>query len=274
MLTAEWSRAIEGFLAHERAGGKRSSTNAGRRQHLEHLARRVNVGPWRVTTDTLLDYLAAQEWATETRRGRRTTFGRFYTWGLYRGFVHTNPVDDTPRVRSSSGVARPAPDTVYRQALVAAGHREGLMLRLAAEVGLRRGEVSRIHTQDLLVDLVDYSLLVHGKGGRTRIVPLPRSLGQQLATTEQGYLFPGRDNGHLSPRYVGKLIRDLLPDAWTMHTLRHRFGTRAYALTSDLLLVQQILGHASPATTRLYIQTDPARARAAVEALARIDEAS
>lgn len=80
MPTAEWRKAIEGYLAHERAGGKRTSTSAARRQHLEHLARRVNVGPWQVTTDTLLDYLAAQTWASETRRGRRTTFGRFYAW--------------------------------------------------------------------------------------------------------------------------------------------------------------------------------------------------
>lgn len=35
MLTAEWRKAIEGYLTHERAGGKRTSTSAARRQHLE-----------------------------------------------------------------------------------------------------------------------------------------------------------------------------------------------------------------------------------------------
>ncbi len=272
MLTAEWRKAIEGYLAHERAGGKRTSTSSARRQHLEHLARRVNVGPWQVTTDILLDFLAAQEWASETRRGRRTTFARFYRWGMFRGFVHVNPVDDTPRVRTVNGAARPTPDAAYREALIAADPRAQLMLRLAAEVGMRRGEVAQAHTRDLMVDLVDYSLIVHGKGGKTRIVPLPRSLGKQIATEAAGYLFPGRDNGHLSPRYVGKIIRDLLPGEWTMHTLRHRFGTRAYALTSDLLLVQDLLGHASPSTTRRYVAGNPARARAAIEALAEQDE--
>lgn len=57
-----------------------------------------------------------------------------------------------------------------------------------------------------------------------------------------------------------------------MHTLRHRFGTRAYALTSDLLLVQDLLGHSSPSTTRRYVAGNPQRARAAVEALAAADE--
>lgn len=145
--------------------------------------------------------------------------------------------------------------------------REKLILRLAAEVGMRRAEVARSHSRDLMEDLVGFSLIVHGKGGKNRIVPLPQSLGRTLSTLE-GYYFPGNDDGHLSPRYVGKLIRDLLPGDWTMHTLRHRFGTRAYALTSDLLLVQEMLGHASPTTTRRYVEYDRTRMRAAVEELA------
>jgi integrase len=268
MLNMEWTEAIESFLGHERAGGHRTSTNNARRQHLQHLARRVTVGPWQVTADLLLDYLAAQEWATETRRGRRTTFMRFYDYGLFRGFVRVNPAELLPKIKMDPGKARPAPDAAYREALMAARPREKLMLRLAAEVGMRRGEVAVVHSRDLMEDLVGHSLVVHGKGGRTRVVPLPRSLGRTLAHAERGFLFPGDDGGHLSPRYVGKLIRDLLPGDWTMHTLRHRFGTRAYALTSDLLLVQEMLGHASPTTTRRYVLYDRARMRTAVDELA------
>jgi integrase len=268
MLTTEWTTAVEGFLAHERAGGKRTTTNGARRQHLQHLARRVTVGPWQVTTDSLMDYLAAQVWATETRRGRRTTFERFYAWGAYRGFIVVNPVTVTPKIRMDMGGPRPAPDKAYQTALIAARPREKLMLRLAAEVGMRRAEVAQVHSRDLMDDLVGHSLVVHGKGGRTRILPLPVSLGRTLAHADPGYLFPGRDDGHLSPRYVGKMLRDLLPGDWTMHTLRHRFGTRAYALTSDLLLVQEMLGHASPTTTRRYVQYDTAKMRSAVDKLA------
>jgi integrase len=269
MLTREWHEAIEGFLAHERAGGRRTNTNNARRQHIEHLARRVTVGPWQITADILLDYLSEQEWATETRRGRRTTFDKFYQWGMYRGFVIVNPVDFAPKIKMTKGRARPAPDRIYHEALISAKPRETLMLRLAAEVGLRRGEVAQAHTNDLMEDLVGHSLIVHGKGGKTRTVPLPVSLGRAVAGLEPGYLFPGNDNGHLSPRYVGKLIRDLMPDQWTMHTLRHRFGTRAYALTSDILLVQEMLGHASPNTTRVYVEFDRDRMRVAVNELAR-----
>lgn len=268
MLNTEWKKAIEGFLAQERAEGKRTTTNNARRQHLQHMARRVTVGPWDVTTDILLDYLSAQEWATETRRGRRNTLKSFYSWGEYRGYVIANPVDGVKKIKVDMGRARPAPDRAYKEALMAAGPREKIMLRLAAEVGMRRAEVSCVHTGDLIEDLVGWSLRVHGKGGKLRTVPLPTSLGRTLASMDPGFVFPGNDGGHLSPRYVGKLIRDLLPGDWTMHALRHRFGTRAYALTSDLLLVQEMLGHASPSTTRRYIQYDQNRMRTAVEELA------
>lgn len=273
MLTREWEEAIEGFLSHERASGKRSNTNNARREHLQHLARRVTTGPWSVTADTLHDYLAAQTWAIETRRGRRTSLQRFYAWGIYRGKVAINPVDSVAKIKMVNGKARPAPDRIYHEALMAAGPREKLMLRLAAELGLRRAEVAQVHTTDLMEDMVGHSLIVHGKGGRDRIVPLPVSLGKAIAGIDDGYLFPGRDNGHLSPRYVGKQIANLLPDQWTMHTLRHRFGTRAYALTSDLLLVQEMLGHASPATTRRYVQFDRDRMRSAVERLSERESA-
>lgn len=268
MLNQEWTDAIEGFLASEREAGKRKETNALRRSSLGHFARRTTKGPWQVTADDLHDYFAAQEWALETRRGRRTTLVRFYDWGVYRGKVTMNPAALLPKVRMVQGSAKPAPDLAYHEALLRADPREKLMLRLAAEVGMRRAEVAQVHSDDVMDDLVGRSLIVHGKGGKRRIVPLPDSLGRTLAHAPAGYLFPGDDGGHLSPRYVGKLIRDLLPGDWTMHTLRHRFATRLYAHTRDVLLVQEALGHASPATTRRYIPMNAERMRAAVNDIA------
>lgn len=268
MLNQEWIDAIDGFLAHERAGGKRTETNRQRRHHIGHFARRTTKGPWRVTTDELCDYFAAHAWARETRRGRRTSLVRFYAWAQYRGFVKANPAEGLPKVRMEAGVAKPAPDLAYHEAIMHADPRERLMLRLAAEVGMRRSEVAQVHSDDLMEDLVGRSLVVHGKGGKTRIVPVPNSLGRTLAHAERGFLFPGNDAGHLSPRYVGKLIRDILPGEWTMHTLRHRFATKLYGHTRDVLMVQEALGHASPATTRRYIPYNSERMRTAVNEIA------
>ena len=271
MLDQEWLDAITAYDADQVAGGKPPTTRRTRREHLQHLARRMQVGPWQVDAVMLREYAAAQPWAPETRRGRRNTLTSFYGWAEQCGLVAENVGATLPKIPVRTARARPAPDRIYREALMRAGHREALMLRLAAEVGMRRAEVARGHSADLLDDLVGCSLIVHGKGGRERVVPLPRSLATALASLPPGYFFPGQDHGHLSPRYVGKLIAELLPEGWTMHTLRHRFATRLYALRSDLLLVQETLGHASPTTTRRYVEYDRSRMRSAIDELEATD---
>ncbi len=271
MLNQAWLDAIDAYLVDQRVGGKPKTTQDTRRQHLQHLARRVEAAPWLLTLDELKSYAAAQVWATETRRGRRNTFKSFYGWAKRAGLVEVNLGAKMPKVATEPARARPAPDRIYKEAILAAKPREAIMLRLAAEVGMRRAEVAQVHSRDLLEDLVGWSLLVHGKGGRERIVPLPASLAKTLQLLPAGFAFPGDDAGHLSPRYVGKLIAQLLPEGWTMHTLRHRFATRLYALKSDLLLVQESLGHASPTTTRRYVEYDRSRMRAAIEELEAAD---
>lgn len=269
MLTEAWVQTIDEFLAHQRAGGKPATTRTARQQHLYHLARRVSaLSPWEVTRDMLLEYAGVQDWAKETRRSRRTTFLAFWRWGVATERCASVIADALPMVKATAPRPRPAPDAAYRTALLRAPARETLMLRLAAEMGLRRSEVAQVHTRDLLDDLVGWSLVVHGKGDKERVVPVPGTLARAIQDSEPGYLFPGAwGPGHLSPAYVGKRIRDLLPDQWTMHTLRHRFGTRAYALKSDLLLVQELLGRASPSTTRRYVELDRRRMRALVDEL-------
>lgn len=273
MLNEAWIAEVDGFLAHQKAGGKPETTRRARRDHLYHLARRVDIAtPWEVTGADLVTYANAQEWAKETRRSRRATFLAFWRWGVATGRVERVEAEELPRIAATAPRPRPAPDAVYREALLRAPARETLMLRLAAETGMRRSEVAQVHTRDLLDDLVGWSLIVHGKGDKERVVPLPGSLARSIQDAPTGYLFPGDwGPGHLSPAYVGKRIRDLMPDGWTMHTLRHRFGTRAYALRSDLLLVQELLGHASPSTTRRYVELDRKRMRSLVDELEAAD---
>jgi site-specific recombinase XerC len=54
-----------------------------------------------------------------------------------------------------------------------------------------------------------------------------------------------------------------MPPGWSMHKLRHRFATRGYAGTGDLLAVKEALGHASVATTQLYTAVPRKGVRAA-----------
>jgi integrase/recombinase XerC len=183
--------------------------------------------------------------------------------------VREHLADELPKVRERRGAPRPAPDHAWRAALGAAQPRVAIMLRLACEAGLRRGEVARVHNRDLLEGGSGAQLLVHGKGGQERVVPISDSLAEGLRSqigASGGWLFPNGQGSHLSPWMVGRLVADVLPDHWTMHTLRHRFASRAYRGTRSLRAVQTLLGHASIATTERYTAVDDDECRAAMMA--------
>ncbi|MGC0249826.1 tyrosine-type recombinase/integrase [Pseudactinotalea sp. Z1748] len=163
---------------------------------------------------------------------------------------------------------RPAPDSAILKAWEHASLRERLILRLAGELGLRRTEIALVHSRDLVEDLDGWSLLVHGKGNRNRILPLSASLSvaiREATLSGGGYAFPGNDNGHLSPRWVGTLISRILPRDVTLHQLRHRFATLTHQETGDVRLVQALLGHSSLATTQRYIDMHSDQLRAGLE---------
>lgn len=264
-LTREWLDAISAFCMWAVAMGAPATTIRTRRDHLSHLGRWIGVGPWELDGPRLLAWFAAQPWAPETRRSKRTTFRVFYRWAVDAGYVKVNPALCLPRVRPARPNPRPVPDGSYLFALGVAGDRTRLMLRMAAELGMRRAEVAQAHSQDLVRDLAGWSLLVHGKGGHERLIPCPDSLAAAIRGRGPGWLFPGGDHGHLSPRWVGRLVAGVLPAGWTMHKLRHRAGTRWHeASGGDVLVVQELLGHVSPVTTRAYVKVRNDRLRETV----------
>lgn len=272
-ISPDWVEAINGWVDDMRSAGSPHSTISTRTYHLLYVAQEMRpTGPWDVTGGQLITWTAAQEWARETRRGYRNSLLSFYRWGVAKAHTTDNPALELPPVRTVPPTPRPTPDHVYKAAMLQASRRERLMFRLAAEHGLRRTEVAVSHSRDLVEDLTGWSLIVHGKGGKTRIVPLLPTVAAELHTLGDGYFFPGRMDGHLSPRHVGKLVSRLMPPGWTMHTLRHRFATKAYAIDRDLFTLQELLGHASPATTRLYVLTPDDTRRRLVHAAAGVPE--
>lgn len=263
-VPAAWVAALEDFDNALRAGGASAQTRATRAQHLRRAARGLGGSPWEVTAEQLVNWCGRQDWAIETRRSRRASFRAFWSWAVAAGRIEVDPSIELPKVKAAIPAPRPAPEIAYNEALRRAGERERVILRLAAEAGLRRAEVARVHSRDLVQDLDGWSLIVHGKGGKQRTVPLTPTLAAELRARPRGWAFPGKDGGHLSPRWVGKIVTTLLPGESTMHALRHRFATRAYSVDRDVLTVQQLLGHASPATTQRYVVVPPEAGRRTV----------
>ncbi|MGJ3509476.1 tyrosine-type recombinase/integrase [Enemella sp. A6] len=130
---------------------------------------------------------------------------------------------------------------------------------------MRRGEVAQVHPEnDLVHDLIGWSLVVHGKGSRKRVLPLPDDLARILRNAPPGYLFPSPRGGHLTPHWVGTLVSRALADGTTMHQLRHLCATEVHEQTHDVRLVQVMLGHSSLATTQRYLAVDDRQMRAAI----------
>jgi len=263
-----WAPELSSFRSYLRASGKPESTVNSRLGQLGRFAREnASLNPWDATLDDLIEWLSGKRWASETRRGHRTALRAFYSWGVDTGRIEKSPADRLPVSKASLPRPRPALDEEYESAIREAKEREALALRLAAELGLRRAEVATVHTRDLLEIDGFWSLVVHGKGNRERILPLPAGLASVLRSRPAGFVFPGQYNGHLSPNYLGKVISGLLPSGVTMHALRHRFATKAYNIDRDVFTVQQLLGHASPETTQRYVQVSDVSMRRLVEAV-------
>jgi integrase/recombinase XerC len=138
----------------------------------------------------------------------------------------------------------------------------GCGLRISEALGLTRGQAP-----------LPEVLRIVGKGKKERIVPvLPAA---RAAVTEylricpyerEGTdpLFLGARGGALSARMIAKAMemarmRLGLPATATPHALRHSFATHLLAAGGDLRAIQELLGHASVATTQVYTGVDPGR---------------
>lgn len=151
------------------------------------------------------------------------------------------------------------------------------ILELFYSTGLRLSELAGVN-RDML-DLVSQQLKVRGKGRKERIVPigdhaqlalrnyeakrdeLTRMLGGKVDRTA---FFLSRTGSRIGVRavqlVVGKFLKQIDEDAGlSVHSLRHTFATHLLDAGADLRAVQELLGHASIATTQIYTHTSVER---------------
>lgn len=263
----DWDTTIDRFIQHQRAAGRPETTNRLRYFHLRQLSKSLGLPPPETTLEDLVAYLAELDVTSNTKRAIRTSIRAFYTWTTNAGITTIDPAAELPTISARPGRPRPASDEAIHHALDHAEPRVRLMIRLGAWQGLRCREIARVHTHDVNRDGAGWTLTIHGKGDRERIIPLRDDLARELRRAPDGYVFPGNDDGHLSAQYVSRLVSLALPDGVTAHMLRHYFASSAYASTGhDIRAVQTLLGHASVATTQIYTATSMKSLRRAVRA--------
>ncbi len=139
----------------------------------------------------------------------------------------------------------------------------GSGLRISEALGLKRGDC----------DGARDAITVMGKGRKQRMVPVLPQVQKLIADyialcpydlPADRPLFVGAKGGPLSPRVVQLAMARLrgalgLPETATPHALRHSFATHLLARGGDLRSIQELLGHASLATTQIYTEVDAER---------------
>lgn len=216
------------------------------------------------TTADVVAWLDTPKWKPATRSSVRASLRSFYKWAQGEGLRPDNPTDRTRPVKMPERTIKEAPMEAVEAALERAEPLDRLALSLAAFGGLRRAEITRLHTDD--IDLERGMLTVVGKGQKTRKVPIHPRLRPGLAEAVQrgGYVFPDAEDGFAGIERMGKRLARLIPGKWTAHSLRHAFASNVYRSSKDIRAVQQLLGHASIATTEIYTRVDEDDLRAAV----------
>jgi site-specific recombinase XerD len=149
------------------------------------------------------------------------------------------------------------------------------MLTLMAYAGARCCEVADLNTEDVMEHLDIASVILHGKGGKDRVVPMNGLLIDALhghGLPMRGPVFRAQDGRRLGAWKVSHLVRHHLHVTCgveaSAHQLRHWFCTKAYVESGfDLRMVQELAGHESPNTTAGYTFVAQARAAEVVRRL-------
>ena len=150
------------------------------------------------------------------------------------------------------------------------GLRDKALLTLLYGCGLR---ISEALTLNRAAAPFGETLHVTGKGSKQRLVPVLPLVRDAVAAYlaacpldpgPAGPLFLGTRGGRLDPAVAQKQVRRLrallrLPETATPHALRHSFATHLLAGGGDLRSIQELLGHASLATTQRYTEVDAER---------------
>jgi site-specific recombinase XerD len=157
--------------------------------------------------------------------------------------------------------------------------RDRAMLSLLTYAGLRRGEVLSLDVRD--VSFPGASVHVHGKGGKDRVVGLPgpaldalrAHLAVRTVASPEEPLFVTGAGKRVGKKVVIKAVQRVsrrLGQHVHPHMFRHSYATELLERGADLMVIKELLGHQSVATTEIYAHVSAARQRGAVRLLERV----
>jgi integrase/recombinase XerC len=243
--------AFESFLI---GSGRSASTVKQRMNQIHYVENHIKSFPY--CSEAEIDNFMAtvlKDAKPNYRKSMRSAIMTFFAFATKRKLLDVDPAYQMVAVKVPRPLPRPVSEDALRIAYDMATDEVKAMMLLGAMGGLRLSEITNLHMDNREGNV----LRVLGKGSKERIVPMNTSLtaaldGLQL-DTPWGYYFPNPETGKArSISYVAIQLKKDLPTRYSAHSLRHRAASTAYGTTKDIRAVQELLGHASVATTQLY----------------------
>lgn len=194
-----------------------------------------------------------------------------------RGRIPTDPAEKLPLPRLPQTLPQPLSEVdVAKLVASPAGDsaleiRNRALLELLYACGLRIAEACSVRLENL--DEEGGVIRVTGKGNKTRMIPVGRAALEalrfylanarpKLVSARSGAAIFLSVRGHpLTPARIWQLVRHYarmagIEESIHPHQLRHSFATHLLSGGADLRIIQEMLGHASIATTQIYTQVD------------------
>lgn len=264
---------FETWRTHQYSEGLSKRTVTERCATVLRFARDTDTDPVTATTAHVTQWLAAGPWANSSRAVYHSHLRSWFDWLCRCGHRIDHPMSTMRKPRITRGAPHPVAASELPRLL------EGrmwpttrAMILLAVLAGLRVHEIARVRGQD--VDRGAWTLRVDGKGGVVADIPMHPMLVELAETMPvRGWWFPSasRPSGHLAGKSVGERIAKVMLRRGvqgTAHHLRHTFATELLESGADLRTVQELLRHASLATTQIYVRVQDRRK---AEAVGRLD---
>ena len=202
---------------------------------------------------------------------RLSSLRTFYKYLVLNNFVDNNPFllvsspkkeKKMPKFINYSGIEEifNIPNIKTKE-----GQRERVILEILYGSGVRVSELVNIKIKD--IDFSNKTILIFGKGSKERMVsfgePALDSIkqyindGRKQYEIESEYLIVGKNEEQLTTRRIEQIIGELINKTSikmniTPHMFRHTFATHLLDNGSDLIAVQELLGHESLASTEIY----------------------
>ena len=241
--------------------------------------------------EAYLIHCQASGLAASTRARRLSALKQLFRFAYEEGWRADNPAMQIKGPGKTKSLPQTLPPEAVEALLLAAEHtadtdhdraRDAALMRLLYATGMRVSELVGLPVAAVRGN--PNMVLVRGKGGRERMVPLSpdakdavarwleiRDAREETRRIETGtvasrFLFPSSGKlGHLTRNWFFTRIKryaleaGLDPSHITPHTLRHAFATHLLAGGADLRVIQTLLGHADVSTTEIYTHVLDAR---------------